>query len=334
MGAPPRSFLYMGNETILVGDAGGTSVRFALAQVADGRVSLTEPWKRPGADFPTFDAALDAFIAQEKPRLTGAAFGFAGAVSHGRVALLHRNWAVDRAALREKLGLAQVVVVNDFFAMARGAAEIAPADMEEISPGRADAEGAIAVGGPGTGFGIAVLRRYRDGWIVVAGEGGHQAYGPQTDLEWRVAENLRDQDIYVSNEIIAAGIGFDETRAALAAAMGVPDPKLSQADVISSANAGDAFALEFCRLRARCVMTAMGNLALIANAAGGVRLAGGVSQRLAPWLKELATLARFHRRGPRTQLLSRIPITLMTSETTPLIGAAHLWLDEDARGWL
>lgn len=324
----------MGSETILVGDAGGTNVRLALAHVSDGRVSLSVPWKRAGADFPTFDDALDAFLAEHRPRLTGAAFGFAGAVSHGRVSLLHRNWTVDRALLSEKLAVEQVVVVNDFFAMARAAPEVAGDDMEEIYPGRADPEGAIAVGGPGTGFGIAILRRVRDSWIVVAGEGGHQAYGPQTDLEWRVAENLRDQDIYVSNEIIAAGAGFNETRAALAAAMDLPDRKLSQAEVITAANQGDAFALEFCRLRARCVMTAMGNLALVAYATGGVRLAGGVAQHLSPWLKEPATLARFHQRGPRTSLLTPIPHHLITTQSAPLLGAAHLWLDQTARGWL
>lgn len=328
----------MGSETILVGDAGGTNVRFALAHATgDGagrHVTVSDPWKRPGADFPTFDDALDAFLAEQRPHLTGAAFGFAGAVSNGRVEMLHRNWSVDRAALSEKLGLARVVVVNDFFAMARGAPEFAFPDMEEISPGRADPEGAIAVGGPGTGFGIAVLRRIGEGWVVVAGEGGHQSYSPQTDLEWRVAENLRDQDIYVSNEIIAAGAGFDATRAALAAALGVVDPKLSQADVIAAANRGDGFALEFCRLRARCVMTAIGNTTLGAYATGGVRLAGGVTQHLVPWLKEPATLARFHQRGPRTKLLAPIPLHLITAQSAPLNGAAHLWLDEQARGWL
>ena len=324
----------MGNETILVGDAGGTNVRFALAHVVDGRLALSEPWKRPGSDFPTFDDALDAFLRETGARPTGAAFGFAGAVSHGRVSLLHRAWSVDRAALADKLGVARVVVVNDFFAMARGAAEIPFSEMDEIAPGQADEEGTIAVGGPGTGFGIAVLRRAAHGWVVVAGEGGHQTFSPLTDLEWRVAENLRERDIYVSNEIIAAGAGFDETRAALAAAMGLPDPKSSQADVIAAAGAGDAFALEFCRLRARCVMTSMGNLALSSCATGGIRLAGGVSQHLSPWLREPGVLARFHQRGPRTDLLSRIPIHLIAGQSAPLIGAAHLWRDEQARGWL
>jgi len=29
-----------------------------------------------------------------------------------------------------------------------------------------------------------------------------------------------------------------------------------------------------------------------------------------------------------------IPVSLVVSESAPLIGAAHLWRDEQARGWL
>jgi glucokinase len=324
----------MDTGAILVGDAGGTNVRFALAHADAGRVTVSPIWKRPGADYATFSGALDAFLADTRPRLAGAAFGMAGAVRDGQVDLLHRSWSVDRRDIAAQLRVERVVVVNDFFTMARAAGELGADDLAEIAQGDADSRGALAVGGPGTGFGIGVLRRYRDGWIVVAGEGGHQTYSPQTDMEWRTAEALRARGIYVSNEVIASGSGFDETRRALAEVMGVPDPKLSQAAVIAAAERGDAFALEFCRLRARCVMTVMGNLALSASATGGVFLAGGVTQHLVPWLRERASLDRFCKRGPRTDFLKRIAIRLITSETAPLMGAAHLWLDEAERGWL
>ena len=78
----------------------------------------------------------------------------------------------------------------------------------------------------------------------------------------------------------------------------------------------------------------LGNLALSASALGGVYLAGGVTQRLIPWLKEKAALDRFYRRGPRTKMVSRVPIQVISSEAAPLMGAAHLWLDQKARGWL
>jgi glucokinase len=324
----------MDTGTILVGDAGGTNVRFALAQVDGGRVSVSSIWKRPGADFATFSGALEAFLAETKPKPAGAAFGFAGAVRNGQVDLLNRSWSVDGRDLKAQLRLDRVVMVNDFFAMARSAAELGADDVAEIAQGHADTQGNVAVGGPGTGFGVSVLRRLRDGWVVVAGEGGHQAFAPQTEVDWRVAERLRARGVYVSNEIIAAGVGFDQTRAALAEVMGVPDPKLPQAGIIAAAETGDAFAVEFCRLRANTVMTAMGNTTLAADATGGVYLAGGVSQRLAPWLREKSALDRFYNRGPRTRLLRPIAIRLITTEAAPLIGAAHLWLDEANRGWL
>ena len=39
-------------------------------------------------------------------------------------------------------------------------------------------------------------------------------------------------------------------------------------------------------MRARAVMTSMGNLALVANATGGVFIAGGVALHIEPWLRE------------------------------------------------
>lgn len=324
----------MSDDVILLGDAGGTNVRLAHAYVGPSGVRLSSIWKRRGADYPTFEAALDDYLGKDGPKLAGAAFGFAGPVSHGRVELLHRNWIVDRSALADRLGTQHVVVVNDFFAMARSAPELAPGDVEELAGGQADPEGSIAVGGPGTGFGVGMLRRFRDGWVVMAGEGGHQSFCVRTELDWRVAEILGARGVYVSNEVVASGSGFEDTRAALAEAMGLPEPMLSQAEVIAAAKAGDAFALEFCRMRARTVMTAMGDMALAANATGGVYLAGGVTQRLIPWLAEQEARDWFRKRGARTELLSAIPIRIILSETAPLIGATHLWLDERARGWL
>jgi glucokinase len=116
--------------------------------------------------------------------------------------------------------------------------------------------------------------------------------------------------------------------------MGVKRAALSPAEVETRAAAGDPLSLEMCRLRARTVMSALGDAALSANTTGGVFIAGGVAVRLEPYLKEAAALARFRERGPRTELLSEMPIRLIVSEEAPLLGAACLWLDDRARGWL
>ena len=330
----------MQEGTILVGDAGGTNVRFALAHATPNetgrRIVLSPIWKRPGADFKTFEDAAAAFIAEAKPKLAGASFGFAGAVAHGQVDLLHRGWSVDFAKLKEKLGVERLVAVNDFFAMARSAPDLPADEIHDIAPGKADKEGSIAVGGPGTGFGIGILRKIMgaDGYVVVGGEGGHQAFAPQTEIEWQLAEALRTKLGYVSNEIVAAGSGFEDTIEALAGVLGVAYRKRSEPEVFDAAKAGETLALEFFRTRAATVMTAMGNMALAANATGGIFLAGGISVRLEPWLKEKQALDRLRKRGWRTELIAPIPVKLIVSEAAPLIGSVRLWLDEAARGWL
>ncbi len=333
----------MQSGAILVGDVGGTNVRFALARADGAGLTISGAWKKPGADYATFDAALDAFLSEVKaaPRLAGASFGFAGPVTHGRVELLHRKWVIERDAIRKRLGSGEVVFVNDFIAMARSAPELGPGGLAELTGGEADASGAIAVGGPGTGFGVALLRRYmgegkqgRAGWIVVGGEGGHQAFGPQSEIEVRVADLLRAKLGYVSNEHVASGSGFVATLDALARVMGVASPGWSEPETLAQAKAGNALAVEMCRLRARTVMTAMGNMALLANATGGVYLAGGITTRIAPWLREKEALDRFYSRGPRSELMAPVPIRIITSDEAPLLGAARLWLDAQERGWL
>lgn len=324
----------MAQDAILVGDAGGTNVRFALARIGGEKVDVTGLWKRPGADYPSFEAALQAFLSETAPKVSGAAFGFAGVVVEDSVELLNRGWRVDLAAVRSQLGLGRILAVNDFYAMARSAPELAPDQTRPIAPGEAEPGGAIAVGGPGTGFGIAALRWSPQGWIVLGGEGGHQAFSPQTEIEWKLAERLRNTLGYVSNEDVAAGIGFEATLNALFGVMARSPRRLTQAEVIAAAKAGDPVALEFCQLRARTVMTAMGNLALVANTTGGVYIAGGVALHLEPWLKQRDALDRFYRRGVRSGLVEPVPIRLIASELAPLIGVAHLWRDERGRGWL
>lgn len=328
----------MRDASILVGDVGGTNARFAVARTGRDGIALSEIWKRQGADFGTIEAALDAYLGEAKPEFDGAAFGLAGMVEGDRVEVLHRGWMVERESLKARLAVERVTLANDFFAMARSAPDLGPEDLVDIAPGKARAQGSLAVGGPGTGFGVAVLRRIgageAPGWVVVGGEGGHQAFSPQTDIEWKLAEELRQSVGYVSNELVASGSGFAESWEAVCHVMGAAPRKLAQSEVIERAKAGEGVALEFCRIRARCVMTAMGDMALAAGAVGGVFLAGGVTVRLEPWLRERGAMDRLRRRGPRTGLMTPIPVKLITSEAAPLIGAAKLWLDEQERGWL
>ncbi len=349
----------MAGETkdIIVGDVGGTNVRLAIARLRDDGIELKSVWKQPGERFGTFMDALEAFLGEarfapadsgveggpggalEGAGLAGAALGLAGPVTGGRVELLHRDWTVDASEIGDRLDAPAVVLVNDFVAMARSAPELDAGDMVQLAKGEADPLGNVVVGGPGTGFGLGTLKRMgrkdgRPGWVVVGGEGGHQLFAPQDGLEWRIAERLRARGVYVSNEVIASGSGFEHTLVALGEALNAEVTTRDPAELLSRAKAGDELGLAMCRLRARCTMAALGDAALAANATGGVYIAGGVSAYIKEWLLEEETIARFRQRGPRSELLANIPIQLVTGDTAALIGAAALWRDQQARSWV
>lgn len=323
-------------EAILVGDIGGTNVRFAIAHAApsaDGlAVEISDVWTAPGDRFAVFEDALAAFLSTASARPTGASFGLAGAVVEGRVELLHRKWTVDARHVAATLDVPRVRLANDFEAMARSAPELGVQERADLHlpPGfdeAASRNGAQVVAGPGTGLGLGALVRRQNRWTVVGGEGGHQAYAPQSPPECELLKALQKRGHYVSFELVASGSGFEATSVALADVLGVVAPNWDAAASVRAAKAGDDFALELCRLRARATMTFLGNGAL-AFAARGAWLAGGVSLALDQWLREPAALARFYDRGPRTELMAAIPIRVINAPFAALAGAAWLYLDD------
>ncbi len=328
--------------TLLVGDVGGTNVRFALAHVSGGDITLQGVWKRPGRErYPDFMDALEGFLGQTSAHIDGASLGLAGPVGEGPVHLLNAGWTCDPDTVTARLGGVPVVFANDFFAMARSAVIARADELILLSAGVADDLGNRVVGGPGTGFGLAALRQARavrpdvsSEWIVVGGEGGHQAFTPATELEWQVRRSLHEAGVYPTNEIVTAGAGFRVTLDALADVMGLPKLEGGPAEAMQLAESGDPLADAYFRLRADTTMSALSDAAVAVNATGGVFVAGGVAVRLERWLKAPSAIARFREKGPRTELLSAIPIWLMTHEQAALKGAAALWLDRERRGWL
>jgi glucokinase len=56
---------------------------------------------------------------------------------------------------------------------------------------------------------------------------------------------------------------------------------------------------------------------------GGVFLAGGIAVKILPRLKESSFCQSFANKGPMTEILSRIPISVMLNEDAPVLGAAY-----------
>ena len=317
-------------DGVLVGDVGGTNVRFAIARREDGRIVTDDFEKLAGDDYKGFDEALGTYLDKTNIRVGRACFAMAGPVQHGEVTLTNRGWRVAEKHLQDRFGFDDVRLINDFTAMARSVPEFDHDTFERVLPGTPEPEAPVIVAGPGTGFGVATLFHDCGNWHVLNGEGGHIAFAPRTALEFELTEILRRKFGYVSNELVASGMGLEPVHEAFCEIFGRALEDLSPEEMRERAHAGDEMFDKLIMVRACTVMGAVGDLALANGAVGGVVLAGGVTERIVDYLRTPEATERFRERGPMSGYLADCPVDLMHDPEAPLIGAAAYY-DQELR---
>ena len=112
---------------VLIGDIGGTNARFAL--VHEGR---PEPQMLPAAataDFPDIEAAIEASLKAADVRPHSAAIDVAGPIVGEGVDLTNAHWFIRPAETIRRLGIEDVVLLNDFEALALALPALKPADL-------------------------------------------------------------------------------------------------------------------------------------------------------------------------------------------------------------
>ena len=328
---------------VLAGDIGGTNSRFALYEVGAAKAAFERTY--PSAAYAGLDVIAEKFLGEARAAFAGAArvperacLGIAGPVENNVCRATNLPWIVDGGALGQRLGIARLRLVNDFYAAALGAVTVPAGDLVPLGGGPRDPEGPVAVLGAGTGLGQAFLlwspteRRHQ----VVASEGGHVDFAPRTPLETSLLAFLTAKYGRVSYERILSGHGLvdlytflceepalrAQAKADTAAAIAAGDPAaaisaraLDGSDPICAA----ALAL-FCQVLGALA----GNLALTILATGGVFVAGGIAPRVLPFLQRGLFRESFERKGRLTPLVARVPAFVVTHGQPGLLGAATL----------
>lgn len=316
----------MSDRTLLVGDVGGTNARFALARLVDGRPVLEHHDSFPAADYPTFLDGVAAFIAGCAVKPTGGVIAVAGPVTDGAIDLTNSPWRVSEAELAT-LGLNPVRLINDFEALAWGAPAIPEADLASLGgPAEGDASAAIAVLGPGTGFGVsALIRDGRGGEMAMPSEGGHACFAPGDAVEDEILRILRRRYDRVSIERLICGPGLLNMHRALAEIDGrethIDDPAEITATALADPNSPCGATLaRFCAI----LGAVAGDIALTTGARGGVFIAGGIAPRILPFLKASPFRERFERKGRFQPYMQAIPTKVILHKHAALLGAARV----------
>ncbi|MEK8049584.1 glucokinase [Ideonella sp. DXS22W] len=317
----------------LVADIGGTNARFGWiaspgAPVSDVRTLPVPAHAGPAEAAQQYLADLAAAqgAAWRAPR--HAAFAVATAVAGDRVAFTNSHWDFSREAVRRALGLEQLLMLNDFEALALSLPCLG-ADQLRCPDGRLPhaagaAPGLLAVVGPGTGLGVGAVVHTRQGWVALPGEGGHATLAAGDDLEAAVIAAVRRRYPHVSAERLLSGIGLPLLHQALGEVRGQAPATPWTAEAIVNAALGGQDALADGTLDLFCALLGSfaGNVALTLGARGGVYIGGGIVPRFADRFFASAFRPRFEAKGRFQGYLAGIPTALITDTLAALSGGA------------
>jgi glucokinase len=312
----------------LVGDIGATNARFAVLD-ATGRID--EIRVLAGRDYPGLAEAVEDYLESTclPARPTAAAIAVAGPVTDDRVALINRPWIFSQAALKSRLKLDRLLIVNDFGAVAAAAPHLAPIDLHRIG-GRATADiygpkAMIGVLGPGTGLGVGGALPVDGRWVVVTGEGGHVSLAPATEREDQVLDVIRRRFGHASAERALSGPGLVNLYSILAEIDGVtPKPLLPPQVTEIAIAAGDPHCREALDMFAEMLGTEASDLALTLGAKGGLYIAGGIVPRLGTAFPAQRFRQRFEQKGRLFPYIADIPSFIIRHPFPAFVGLAAL----------
>jgi glucokinase len=319
---------------ILAADVGGTKAVLAICGDADFAIAREQVF--PCADYPSFEAILDAFLQPDELRtLAAACFGIAGPITDNVAHVTNLPWTIDGNAIATKLGIA-VALINDLQATALGTLILPDTAFAVLQPPAPPAPRGqtIAVLAPGTGLGEALLVSDGASYRALPSEGGHADFAPATEEEIQLLRFMRGRHgDHVSYERVLSGAGIGDLYDFVRVQTGAAEPawltaKCAHDDrnaVISRAalDRSDPAAVHAVELFCEILGGEAGNIALRGLAAGGVVIGGGIPPKLLPALQHPRLIDRFNAKGRFSRWTRGLAVRVALEPRAALFGAAH-----------
>lgn len=315
---------------LLAGDIGGTKTLLGLFEPGTRRPVPVAMHRYATGAFPDVGSLLTAFLAEFAPaaRIDAAALGVAGPVLGRVAALTNHAWTIDAAGLEATLGVPRVALLNDLEAIAHGVPVLEAADVVVVQAGVPDPDGNAAVIAAGTGLGQASLHRHRGELVPVASEGGHADFAARTEEEFDVARMLRARFGRAEVEQVLSGPGlvnlhrYVHDDSDCTSVEGVPHEQRAASISAAALTRRCGGCERVLRLFVSAYGAEAGNLALRSLATGGLFVAGGIAPKILPAILAGGFMRAFLDKAPMGDLLSRVPVKVITTTECGLLGAA------------
>ncbi len=307
---------------VLIGDVGGTNARFAL--LADRDTPPAAFHSVATADFPDIESAVEEGVfAYSGARPRSAVIALAGPIVGDAVDLTNAPWIVRPRDMIRRLGVEEVVLLNDFEALALSLTMLDDEDLVPVGGVAALPGAAKVVVGPGTGLGVAALLDAGGIWVPVPGEGGHVALGPAEPDEFLLWPNIESEHGRVCAETLLCGRGLVTLYRAVARTDREHAAMLGPGEITAAAlREADPLATKTLKLYCRLLGRLAGDMALIFMARGGVYVGGGIAPHILPFLADGEFRRAFEAKAPYEALMAQIPIWVITSDNPAFPGLA------------
>ena len=308
----------------LIADIGGTFARFAL-EVAPHVFEQSQSLRCQ--DFADFHAAVTAYLSQLKGVAAGnikhAAVAIANPVAGDQVRMTNYHWQFSIEQMRERLHFDNLVVVNDFTALAMAVPSLTPQQRRQFGGGVAVPRSVVGLIGAGTGLGVSGLIPADDGWIALGTEGGHTSFSPHDEREIAILQYAWRTYDHVSFERLLSGTGIELIFKALTHRAAQPERALDAPEITRLAlEGGDAICKETIDVFCAILGTAAANLAVSQGAFGGIYIGGGIVPRLGLYFDQSPFRQRFEDKGRFTDYMKGIPTFIITATDATLLGAS------------
>jgi len=278
------------------------------------------------ADFSSLSDAALAYLKDTGAAPRRAAIAVASPVLGDKVRMTNRAWSFSIDGVKDRLGLDQLKVINDFAAIALAVPRLSDDDRLQVGGGAAVDGKPLAVIGPGTGLGVSALVPTDQGWTPLATEGGHVTMAPATGRESDVLAVLRKKG-HVSAERVISGPGLVALYRTIGKLDGgTVEPDITPAAIMEKAQNGSCpVSAEAFHMFTAMLGTVASNLALSLGALGGVYIAGGIIPKTGAAFALSPFRARFEDKGRFSDYLSRVPTFVITRKMPAFLGLAGLF---------
>ena len=315
---------------LLAGDVGGTKTLLGLFERATPRPRRVAVHTYLTNQFTSFAAILEAFARDLGAPLVvdAVAAGVAGPVVGGVARLTNVGWNIDTAEIAAHVKRARVRLLNDLEAMALGAGVLGPDEMIALQPGVPRADGNAVVIAAGTGLGQAYLPRIDGRLTAMASEGGHADFAARTDREIALVRMLRTLYGRAEVEHVLSGPGllnlhrFTHEGNTCAAAVEIASIDAPAQVSRGALEAGCDACMDALGMLVEAYGAEAGNLALRGVATSGVFVGGGIAPKILRALQDGRFIEAFRAKGAFSDLLARMPVNVILSEETGMLGAA------------